>query len=127
MRIVEEGFAQRHSPLPGAYVKAQLLSRAIDQGTTFSERALGFKGFLEFVKTVQQVAIQGRSGSDVLLAPITASDLLSTFAEPLPRLRRDFWRAFIEFPVPNTVRLYDQNDDKMPCMKTWVRRNKESS
>jgi len=113
VRIVEEGFAERHSPLPGAYVKAQLLSHAVDQGETFSERALGFKGFLEFVKTVQQVAIQGRSGSDVLLAPITAGDLLSAFAESLPRLRRDFWRAFIEFPVPNTVRLYDQNDDRI--------------
>ena len=59
VRIVEEGFAQRHSPLPGAYVKAQLLSRAVDQGEAFSERALGFKGFPEFVKTVKQVAIQG--------------------------------------------------------------------
>ena len=93
VRIVEEGFAQRHSPLPGAYVKVQLLSRAVDQGETFSEQTLGFKGFLDFVKTVQQVAIQWRSGSDVLLAPITASDVLSAFAEPLPRLRRDFWRA----------------------------------
>jgi len=59
VRIVEEGFAQRHSPLPGAYVKAQLLSRAIDQGTTFSERALGFKGFLEFVKTVNKSPFRG--------------------------------------------------------------------
>ena len=43
----------------------------------------------------------------MLLAPARAADTLSAYAQPLPRLRRDFWRAFIEFPVPNTVRLYD--------------------
>ena len=113
LRVVQEGYAHRHSPLPGAFVKAQLLVRATDQGATFSERELGFKGFLEFVKSVPEVGIQGQSGSDVLLAPITASEVLSAFAAPLPRLRRDFWRAFIEFPVPNTVRLYDPNEDKI--------------
>jgi hypothetical protein len=113
VRVIEEGYAHRHSPLPGAYVKAQLLSRALDQEATFNERELGFRSFLDFVKSVPEVGIQGRSGSDVLLAPITASDVLSAFASPLPRLRRDFWRAFIEFPVPNTVRLYDPNEDKI--------------
>ncbi len=113
MRVVEEGYANRHSPLPGAYVKAQVLSTALDQNSTFNERELGFRSFLDFVKTVPQVGIQERSGSDVLLAPMTASDVLSAFAAPLPRLRRDFWRAFIEFPIPNTVRLYDPNEDKI--------------
>jgi hypothetical protein len=111
--VVSEGYANRHSPLPGAYVKAELLLRARNQEAVFSERELGFKSFLEFVKTVPQIAIQGRSGSDVLLAPVTASEVLSAFATPVSRIRRDFWRAFVEFPVPNTVRLYDPNEDKI--------------
>ena len=44
---------------------------------------------------------------------MTATELLAAYASPLPRLRRDFWRAFIEFPVQNTVRLYDPAEDKV--------------
>lgn len=113
LRVVSEGYANRHSPVPGAYVKAELLLRTRDQEAVFSERELGFKSFLDFVKTVPQVAIQGRSGSDVLLAPATASEVLSAFAAPVSRIRRDFWRAFVEFPVSNTVRLYDPTEDKI--------------
>jgi len=49
----------------------------------------------------------------MLLAPATASDLLSAYARPLPRLRRDFWRAFIEFSIPGTIRLYDSAEDRI--------------
>jgi hypothetical protein len=82
-------------------------------GATFSERDLGFGSFLEFVKAVPDVAVQVRIGSDMLLAPATAGETLSAYAYPLPRLRRDFWRAFIEFPIPDTVRLYDPGEDKV--------------
>ncbi len=112
-RVVTKYYGERHSPLPGAFVKAQMLEEAKESGAEFSEHELGFRRFIEFVKTVPEVAIQGRSGSDVLLAPSTATDLLAAYASPLPRLRRDFWRAFIEFPVPNTVRLYDKVEDKI--------------
>jgi hypothetical protein len=57
--------------------------------------------------------MQIRVGSDMLLAPATAEEVLSAYAQPLPRLRRDFWRAFIEFAVPGTVRLYDPEEDKI--------------
>lgn len=108
--VVKRNFALRHSPLPGALVKAQMLSDA--QGrAVFSEKHLGFAKFIDFVHTIPEIAIQGRVGSDVLLAPAEASELLAAFASPLPRLWRDFWRAFIEFPVPNTVRLYDSISD----------------
>src|SRR5690349_17573868 len=112
-RVVNKYYAERHSPLPGAFVKAQMLEEAKQNGAVFSERELGFRRFIEFVKTVPEIAIQGRSGSDILLAPVTATELLAAYASPLPRLRRDFWRAFIEFPVPNTVRLYDPAEDKI--------------
>jgi hypothetical protein len=113
LRVVNKHFAERHSPLPGAFVKAQMLAEAQQSGAVFSERELGFRKFIEFIRTVPEVAIQGRAGSDVLLAPATATQLLAAYASPLPRLRRDFWRAFIEFPVQNTVRLYDPAEDKV--------------
>lgn len=112
-RVVNKYYSERHSPLPGAFVKAQMLEEAKQDGAMFSERELGFRRFIEFVRTVPEIAIQGRSGSDILLAPVTATELLAAYASPLPRLRRDFWRAFIEFPVPNTVRLYDPAEDKI--------------
>jgi hypothetical protein len=111
--IVQGLYDKRHSPVPGALVKAQLINEAAKQNATFSERDYGLKNFHEFVKTVPEIGVQIRIGSDMLLAPATAGDLLSAYARPLPRLRRDFWRAFIEFPVPGTTRLYDSEEDKI--------------
>jgi hypothetical protein len=113
VRVVKKLYDERHSPVPGALLKAVLVTEAQKEGAEFSEHHLGFGKFIEFVRTVPEVAIQGRSGSDVLLAPITASALLAAYANPLPRLRRDFWRAFVEFPVENAVRLYDPTEDKI--------------
>lgn len=112
-RVVDKYYTERHSPLPGAFVKAQMLTEAKQTGTEFNEREFGFRKFIDFIKTVPGVAIQGRSGSDILLAPSSAGELLAAYAAPLPLLRRDFWRAFIEFPVENTVRLYNPEEDKI--------------
>lgn len=113
VRIIQELYAKRHSPVPGALVKAQVVSEASKSGAFFNEREYGHKNFLEFVKTIPDVAVQIRIGSDMLLAPATAGDILAAYARPLPRLRRDFWRAFIEFPIPDTVRMYDAAEDKI--------------
>jgi hypothetical protein len=113
LRVVDRFYAERHSPLPGAFVKAQMLVEAQNDGVTFSERELGFRRFIDFIKQVPEIAIQGRSGSDILLAPVTATEILAAYAGPLPRLRRDFWRAFIEFPIEGTVRIYDPGEDKI--------------
>jgi hypothetical protein len=113
VRIVQGLYDKRHSPVPGALVKAQLISETVATGATFSERDYGLKNFLEFVKTAPEIAVQIRIGSDMLLAPATAGDILSAYARPLPRLRRDFWRAFIEFPIAGTIRLYDPTEDKI--------------
>lgn len=113
VRVVQNLYAERHSPIPGALVKARVVSEAERSDRSFNERQYGYKNFLEFVKTLSDIAVQIRTGSDMLLAPATAEDLLSAYARPLPRLRRDFWRAFIEFPVPNTIRMYDPTEDKI--------------
>jgi hypothetical protein len=113
LRVVEKLYSKRNSPLPGALVKAQMLIEAKQSGDEFSERSLNFRKFIDFIKTVPEVAIQGRSGSDILLVPDRAGDLLAAYASPLPRLRRDFWRAFIEFPVEGVKRIYDPDEDKV--------------
>lgn len=113
VRIVQGLYDMRHSPVPGALVKAQFIAEAAKQDSAFSEREYGLKNFLEFVKTAPEIAVQIRIGSDMLLAPATAGDLLSAYARPLPRLRRDFWRAFIEFAIAGTTRLYDASEDKI--------------
>ena len=122
LRVVNKFYAERHSPLPGAFVKAQVLIEAQNTGGTFSERELGFRRFIDFIKQVPEIAIQGRSGSDILLAPVTAAEILAAYAGPLPRLRRDFWRAFIEFPVEGTIRLYDPDEDKILHVEAGTQR-----
>src|ERR1019366_6173167 len=102
LRVVNKYYAERNSPLPGAFVKAEMLTLAKEEGSEFSEPALGFRKFIEFIRTVPDVAIQGRAG-----------ELLAAYAAPLPRLRRDFWRAFIEFPVEGVSRRYDPDEDKI--------------
>jgi hypothetical protein len=112
-KVVNRQYAARHSPVPAATVKIAMAADAKKDGNEFSEQELNFKKFLEFVRSVEGIAVQGRSGSDSLLAPLSAAEMLSAYASPLPRLRRDFWRAFIEFPVAGVVRLYDMDEDKI--------------
>lgn len=100
VHVVEALYAERHSPVPGALVKARITREADEQGGIFSERDLGFRSFVDFVKTTPGIGLQIRVGSDMLLAPSNATETLAAYAHPLPRLRRDFWRAFIEFPSP---------------------------
>jgi hypothetical protein len=122
VRVVTKYYAERHGPLTGAFVKAQMLTDAKQAGSEFNERLLGFRKFADFIRTVPGVAIQGRSGADILLAPAVAGDLLSAYAVPLPRLRRDFWRAFVEFPVEGVVRLYDPDEDKVVHVEAGIQR-----
>lgn len=123
LRVVNTFYAERHSPPPGAFVKAQMLVEAQNEGGTFSERELGFRRFVDFIKQIPEIAIQGRSGSDILLAPISATEILAAYAGPLPRLRRDFWRAFIEFPIEGSVRIYDPDEDKILHVEAGARRS----
>ena len=122
LRVVNKYYAERNSPLPGAFVKAEMLTLAKEEGSEFSERALGLRKFIEFIRTVPDVAIQGRAGSDILLAPGSAGELLAAYAAPLPRLRRDFWRAFIEFPVEGVARRYDPDEDKIVRVQAGAER-----
>jgi hypothetical protein len=121
-RVVNRHYTERHIPISGAFVKSQMLAEVQADGSKFSERELGYRKFVEFVRSVEGIAIQGRAGSDILLAPVTAGELLASYATPLPRLRRDFWRAFIEFPVQGVVRLYDPDEDKIIHVEAGTQR-----
>lgn len=111
--VIESLYSRRHSPVPGALVKTQLIAAADSRNFTFNERDLGFSSFLEYVKSVPGIAIQIRPGSDMLLAPSSATDTLSAYASPLPIIRRDLWRAFLSFPIQSTVRIYDPDEDRV--------------
>jgi hypothetical protein len=113
LRVVQKYYSERHSPLPGAFVKAQMLAEAERDGNLFDEGELGFRKFIEFVRAVPDVGIQDRAGSDILLAPVTATEILAAYGAEPPRLRRDFWRAFVEFAVEKTSRVYDAAEDKI--------------
>jgi hypothetical protein len=113
VEVVQALYDERHGPVPGAVVKARIIHEAGLRNASFSERELGFKSFVDFVRASPEISLQIRIGSDMLLVPSGATEILSAYAHPLPRLRRDFWRAFIEFPVPNTARLYDEAEDKV--------------
>ncbi len=112
-KVVHDLYSRRHSPVPGATAKAQLIAEAGSLGFDFNERWLGFPSFRDYVRTAPGIAVQTCLGSDMLLAPSNATDTLSAYAASLPIVRRDFWRAFISFPVANTVRLYDPDEDKI--------------
>jgi hypothetical protein len=112
-KVVQNLYSRRHSPVPGAMVKAQLMIEAQLEGLVFNERQLGFDSFLSYIKTASRISIQIRPGSDMLLVPSTVTDTLSAYAVPLPIIRRDFWRAFIAFPVENSLRIYDPDEDKI--------------
>lgn len=111
--VIETLYSRRHSPVPGALAKAQMSGEVTSRGLTFNERDLGFSSFLEYVKSAPGIAIQIRPGSDMLLAPSSATDTLSAYASPLPIIRRDLWRAFLSFPIKSTVRIYDPDEDKV--------------
>lgn len=112
-RVVRELHEKRHGPIPGAILKPAVTSAVANQGETFDVKALGLSSFADFVAAVPGIALQRRPGSDFLVAPTSSNEVLAAFAEDKPPIRRDFWRAFVEFPTANAVRLYDPASDKI--------------
>lgn len=112
-QVVQQLHEKRHAPIPGAILKPAVTSAVASRGEEFDLKALGFSSFAEFVATIPGIALQRRPGSDFLVAPTSSSEVLAAFAEDKPPIRRDFWRAFVEFPTADTVRLYDSASDKI--------------
>lgn len=112
-QVVRELHEKRHAPIPGAILKPAVTSALASQGETFDTKALGLSSFAEFVAAIPGVALQRRPGSDFLVAPTSSNEVLAAFAEDKPPIRRDFWRAFVEFPTASAVRLYDPTSDKI--------------
>ena len=109
LRVVNQCYRSAIALFP-VPLRLECSSRHKIGGDIFSERDLNF-----LVSSISSgrfpIAIQGRSGSDSART-VTATEILAAYAGPLPRLRRDFSRAFIEFPIKGTVRLYDPKETR---------------
>ena len=113
--LVSSIYERRHAPIPGAILMPALAAELRAEHPDFEIkshlRSLGYKTFGAFIEQVPDITYQRRPGSDFLVSPAGTSDLAKAFAQPAKLIRRDFWRAFIEFPNPETVRIYDANGD----------------
>lgn len=109
-QVAHELFERRRSPIPGAVFKVELAERADAQGSTFDVKALGFKGFAEFVANCANLELERRPGSDFVVLPRGATAATRDSAK---RLRRDLWFAFVSFPVSGTRRAYDPTSDRI--------------
>jgi hypothetical protein len=113
VEVVKKLFDERHGPVPGALVKPALIKRAGEEGALFDEHSLNVHSFIEFVESVPEVSLQRRPGSDFLVVPTGSEGLLPAFASPARNIRRDIWKAFLEFPKEGTERIYDVARDQV--------------
>ena len=113
--VVRQRYTWRRSPVPGSIVKLELLKRATAIGKTFDEKELGFSSFFEFISDCSGVVVQRRQGSDFVVVPPgeATEQAAPEAAAGKERIRRDFWRAFISFPVVGTRRVYDRANDRV--------------
>src|SRR6266446_4434235 len=113
-KILNQVWQDERQPIVGARLKAALLRAAAEAGGEFSERAIGYTGFTDFVAKSGLAAVKFRPGTDALIAPIDAADVL-TASEPQRRnrIRSDFWDAFVSFLLPGEVRGYDPELDQI--------------
>lgn len=112
--VLNQLWQDERRPLVGARLKAVLLKAASDRGAEFSERAIGYSGFTDFVSKSGFAAVKFRPGTDALIVPADEAEVL-TRDEPdrRDRIRPDFWDAFVTFPVPREVRGYDPIADRI--------------
>lgn len=108
--LVKELYQKRGGLVPGAVAKLQLKKRAQAKGGDFDENDLGYANFLAFAKEAN-VSVVTRPGSDFLLGPVGVVLPQDPPQTSAPRIRRDIWRAFIEFPVQGQTRFYDPERD----------------
>jgi hypothetical protein len=100
-------------PILGSKLKIELLRRARERDLRFEERALGFRRFSEFVAATGAVEISDVGGADILIAPKLQRNSATPSVHRSGRIRPDFWRAFMSYPVAGQVRAYDAANDKI--------------
>jgi hypothetical protein len=99
-------------PILGSKLKIELLRRARERDLRFEERALGFRRFSEFVAATGAAEISDVGGADILIAPKMNGSSTASGARDR-RIRPDFWRAFLNYPVAGQARGYDAASDKI--------------
>jgi hypothetical protein len=104
---------REHRPILGSRLKIELLRRARERDLRFEERALGFRRFSEFVAATGAAEISDVGGADILIAPKANRNPTATEVRYDGRIRPDFWRAFVSYPVAGQARGYDPAGDKI--------------
>lgn len=110
-KVLGELWAADRKPILGARLKLALLNAALRGGSEFDQRALGYRSFAEFVLTSGVAAVRFRTGTDALVAPIEQAQELDREPDKRTTIRADFWRAFVNFPIPGEARAYDRTRD----------------
>ncbi len=86
-RLVTEMYEKRRAPIPGAIVRPALTKELSGRGESLDLHDLTVRRFLEFVEAVPGISVLRRPGSDFLVAPANATEVLAAFAEDRPRIR----------------------------------------
>lgn len=98
----------------GSHLKAAVLEDAQSRDVSFDEKTLSFSSFADFISSRDFASVLRRPGTDVLVVPadqlavleaVERGELPETVAKP--RIRPDFWQAFVGFPVSGQLRFYD--------------------
>lgn len=92
---------------------SQIKSRILKQHPEFKESELGYPNFAAFVRDIKGVASEFRTNADFTAVPAQYSEALKEGAEEPLRIRKDFWDAFVTFPVPGQFRAYDPANDQI--------------
>lgn len=110
--VVNEGWGQKARPMLGSQIKARLLQKL----PTFNEKDLGYKNFASFIRDCEGIAFRFRGDTDFAVVPAQFEKVLeekAPSAELRQRIRSDFWQAFVAFAVPNQIRGYIRELDKV--------------
>ena len=85
-------------PVLGSQLKLALLDEVKRLGFQFDERTLGFSNFTAFVVDTGLARVERHGVGDVNVTPISRLQR---------RIRPEFWRAFMGFPVEGQRRAFD--------------------
>jgi hypothetical protein len=111
-QVLNEKWLRERRAVLGSQLKAALIDAASKSGSEFDETQFGYRNFAEFLKQTGVVALKFREGTDILVTPIEHPEALED-SNSRPRIRRDFWEAFIGFPVPGELRGYNPATDSI--------------
>jgi len=104
---LQEEWARVHRPILGTHLKIKVSEIAQRAGFEFDEKSLGFPGFKELLSSCDFLALDVRSGTDILIVPSEKGELLRGTPTGRMKVKKEFWDAFLRFPRGDTLVGYD--------------------